>query len=74
MKLETYLSKQGISETAFAATVGVKQPTINRYVRDQRFPDPEMIERIAKATGGRVTVGDWYVQDAEHRAAKERAA
>lgn len=74
MKLATYLSTMGIKETAFAASLGVGQATINRYVRDDRFPSPEMIARIDAATDHQVTVTDWYEQASEARAAKERAA
>ena len=70
MKLATYLSEHDLTETAFAQSLGVAQVTINRYVRNDRFPDPETIERIAKATKQAVTVTDWYEQAAEHRAAK----
>jgi transcriptional regulator with XRE-family HTH domain len=71
MKLASYLAKTDQTETAFAQALGVSQVTINRYVRNERFPDPEMIERIDNATEHTVTVTDWYQQAAEHRASKE---
>lgn len=74
MKLAEYLSKIEMTETAFALIVPSTQATINRYVRNERFPDPEMIERIAVATGNKVTVTDWYEQAAEARRAKSDAA
>lgn len=68
MKLAPYLAAIPMTETAFAHSLGVSQVTINRYVRNERFPDPEMIERISIATKRKVTVTDWYQQAAEHRA------
>lgn len=75
MKLEAYLTKNKISQTEFAALIGVTQVTVNRYVKGERFPAPEMIERILKASNKKVAVADWYEQAAEQRAAKpERVA
>lgn len=73
MKLATYLSTKDITETAFAESLDVKQATINRYVRNERFPDPLMIARIAAATKNAVTVADWYEQALEARNAKVAA-
>ncbi len=69
MKLATYLTETGLTEPAFAQSLKVSQVTINRYVRNERFPDPAMIGRIAEATDNRVTVADWYEQAAEKRRA-----
>jgi len=71
MKLADYLSTTGTKETAFARAIGVSQVTINRYVRNERFPDPEMIDRIYRATDEKVTVADWHEQAAAHRASKQ---
>lgn len=49
-----------MSHAAFGALVDVAQATINRYVRGDRFPSPEMIRKIHQVTGGKVTVADWY--------------
>ncbi|WP_318579119.1 helix-turn-helix transcriptional regulator [Ochrobactrum sp. AN78] len=59
-KLRSYLHKNGISHEAFGGIVGVTQVTINRYVRGDRFPSPQMVLKIAKATKGEVSVNDWY--------------
>lgn len=75
MKLKTYLDERAETETAFAQRAGFKQATINRYVRGERFPDAEAIERIAAATDGSVSVLDWHQQELERRAEMaERAA
>lgn len=71
MTLEKYLATVEKSEAAFARELGVSQVTINRYVRNERYPDPTMIARIEAATGRKVGVQDWYSQA---RAAKATAA
>jgi transcriptional regulator with XRE-family HTH domain len=74
MKLAEYLKAQGMTETAFAEQLGVRQATVNRYVRNDRFPDQVTIERIAELTDNKVTVTDWYEQASEARRAQENAA
>ncbi|TIU66266.1 MAG: helix-turn-helix transcriptional regulator [Mesorhizobium sp.] len=74
MKLAQYLSDNKITQLVFAEKVGVSQVTINRYVKGERFPDFEMIEKIFQASDKQVTVTDWYQQAAEDRAAKSGQA
>lgn len=74
MKLATYLANKTMTQAAFASALGVSQATINRYVTDERFPDPEMIERIATVTGRKVTFADWHEQAVEARKSKASAA
>ena len=74
MQLADFLRTRRIKPTDFAVTIGVKQPTVSRYIRNERFPSPDMIARIADATGNKVTVKDWYEQAAAHRASKAVAS
>jgi transcriptional regulator with XRE-family HTH domain len=74
MKLATFLTNKPMTQAAFAASLGVSQATINRYVTNERFPDPQMIERIASATGRKVTFADWHEQAVEAGRAKASAA
>jgi transcriptional regulator with XRE-family HTH domain len=67
MTLEEYLhdtKPKKLSHAAFGEKVGVTQATINRYVRGDRFPSPDMIRKIQDVTGGAVTVNDWYAKSA----------
>jgi transcriptional regulator with XRE-family HTH domain len=73
MLLKTYLQNNKITETAFAARLGVSQVTINRYVLGKRFPSPDMIRRIAVETRGKVKVADWYAWADEKAAAAVEA-
>ncbi|MFD1199547.1 helix-turn-helix domain-containing protein [Brucella gallinifaecis] len=63
-KLKTYLKDNGLSHDAFAKEVDATQATITRYVRGDRFPTPQMIVKIAKATNGEITASDWYASSA----------
>lgn len=62
MTLKEFFKSQDtkLSHAAFGERIGVTQATINRYVRGDRFPSPEMIRKIQEATDGKVAVADWY--------------
>lgn len=60
MKLEKYLENTSMSEATFAELIGVKQATVNRYINGKRFPSPVMIQRIERASKGKVKVMDWF--------------
>lgn len=64
MKIGTFIKSREMSHEAFGKIVGVTQATINRYVRGERFPSPEMIRKIHEATEGAVSVADWYETEA----------
>lgn len=70
MKLAEYLAAKKTTASAFAEKIKANQPTIFRYLNNDRFPNREMIARIAAATGNKVTVVDWYQQAEEAKAAK----
>lgn len=70
MNLKEYLTGKSMTETAFAEEIGVAQVTVNRWVRGERFPEPEMIMRVAAATNGEVSVSDWYGTRAAKAAAE----
>jgi transcriptional regulator with XRE-family HTH domain len=65
MTLDQYLTELNITEDAFAKTIGESQPTIHRY-RKGRIPrDPDVMEKIVAATGGKVTPNDFFGLAAE---------
>lgn len=59
MKLATYLSQSGTSQSAFAALIGVSQAAVARYVRGQRMPEPKIAKKIKVVTDGAVTPNDF---------------
>lgn len=72
MKLSDFLSTRKITATAFAEKVGVSQPAMHRYLKNDRFPKPEIIARIEAVTGGKVKFNDWLEQQRENRSGEEQ--
>jgi transcriptional regulator with XRE-family HTH domain len=64
MKLNNYLHEQDISSAAFGEAVGVTQVTIGRYMKGQRIPTRDVMQKIIAATGGEVTPNDFFSEDA----------
>lgn len=61
MKLEHYLNERGESVAMFCLRSRIRsRNTIYRYLRGERRPSPEYVQRIKTATGGMVTLLDWY--------------
>lgn len=61
MKLQNYLDENNISVPEFAKELRIKAAaTVYRYVAGIRIPDPEMMSRIYKVTGGKVAPNDFH--------------
>ena len=60
MTLEAYLKETGESREEFAKRIGVSAETIRRYLTSERRPDRERMEKIALATGCKVTANDFF--------------
>lgn len=60
MTLDDFLKNEPtkMSHAAFGKKIGVEQATVTRYVNGERFPSPEIILKIVKATKGKVTAAD----------------
>jgi len=58
MRLDEYLIENRISPSAFAERIRVGRATVHRYIRGERFPEPQIIHRIQSVTEGRVTAND----------------
>ena len=56
--LARYLADTATPIGEFANTIGVTHPTVIRYCQG-RIPEPELMRKIALATGMRVTPNDW---------------
>lgn len=60
MKLSKYLILNDIRPAAFARTIGLNyQTTLQRYLKGDRIPSPDIMNRITEATGGKVTARDF---------------
>ncbi|WP_144753887.1 helix-turn-helix domain-containing protein [Bartonella saheliensis] len=62
-KLKSYLLKNNITYAEFAASIGVTQTSIARYINKKRFPKPRIIKKIAKITDNYVSPSDWYQEN-----------
>ena len=61
MKLADYLEAHGISYSEFARQIGAKSAeTVRRYAVEGRVPTPKNMEKIALATGCKVTANDFF--------------
>jgi predicted transcriptional regulator len=58
MTLREYLSKNGLTESAFAEMVKVSQAAVNRYCNG-RMPQHKVLKVIVKKTEGKVTANDF---------------
>jgi DNA-binding transcriptional regulator YiaG len=63
MNIRSYLETNKISQSAFARTVGVKQPTVHKWVHGLSLPDVRHARVIVAETKGTVTLDDMYMQD-----------
>lgn len=60
MKLRDFLSDRSLSEAELGRLLGVGQATVNRYIRGERIPRPEVMRRIVEVTEGKVGPADFY--------------
>lgn len=58
MKLAEYLKSKSISLNEFASEIDVCTETVRRYTKGERFPSRFILNRIVKATGGKVRPND----------------
>jgi len=63
MDIRSYLEANKISQSAFARTVGVKQPTVHKWVHGLSLPDVRHARVIVEETKGTVTLNDMYLQE-----------
>ena len=61
MKLNTFLTTNGISTERFAKEVGAShRVTVHRWSNGERLPSRKFMPLIVKATGGEVQPEDFY--------------
>jgi transcriptional regulator with XRE-family HTH domain len=60
MTLKEYLAEAAVSRADFARQIDVSQETVRRYLIGTRIPDKHVMERIALATGCKVTANDFF--------------
>ncbi|MFA7308105.1 MAG: XRE family transcriptional regulator [Hyphomicrobium sp.] len=60
MKLNEYLSSNGISDADFATAIERDRSSVSRLRRSKTKPDWETAQRIYEATAGAVTPTDFF--------------
>lgn len=60
MKLKDYLIEAGLTNTDFAARLGVSKTAVGRWIMGSRIPNRALMAAIARATNGAVTPADFY--------------
>lgn len=73
MQLYEYLKSNDISFSDFAQQIGAKsRATVYRYINGTRkIPSRAMMDKIMVATGGAVTIADFYDLPIDHQSSKE---
>lgn len=62
MKLRTYLDRENIPRTVFAARIGVSLGALYRYLTGERFPRQDVMQAIIDHTGGAVQADDIFAE------------
>jgi transcriptional regulator with XRE-family HTH domain len=60
MQITDWLTKNEISDAAFAARIGVSRQALWRYKSGERIPRPNILKRIQGETGGQVEPADFF--------------
>lgn len=67
MTLDEYLSRENLTDAAFAARLGRSRVTVGRWRIGARMPSTEDVAEIQAATGGDVTANDLHQTCLLHR-------
>jgi transcriptional regulator with XRE-family HTH domain len=61
MKLSEFLSEKnnGMTASEFAARLGISRQALHRYMKEERRPEWNVLQRIFRETGGAVTPNDF---------------
>lgn len=59
MTLSEFLQLKGLTHAEFATLADIPRPTITRLVKPGARPDWANIEKIRRATDGKVSPNDW---------------
>lgn len=64
MTLAQFLDQNKLTDTAFAAQIGVTAEAVRRYRNGARTPKRAVLAKISDATQGAVQPGDFYASQA----------
>lgn len=60
MKLSEWIKANGESYESFGKRIGKTRQAVHRYCAEMRIPRPADMAAITAATGGAVTINDFY--------------
>lgn len=60
MQLADFLSRNEITQTDFAESIGVSKVMVSCLVRGTKTPSGLLARKIELVTGGAVTLSDWF--------------
>jgi transcriptional regulator with XRE-family HTH domain len=60
MKLSAWMTQEGLDDQELGRRVGKDRSTIYRIRTGTHKPSPDLMEAIAKATGGQVLPNDYF--------------
>lgn len=64
MRLSEYLERNKTHKREFAALIGVTSMAVHQWMNGVRTPRIEFLQKIAKATKGRVQPSDFFPPEA----------
>lgn len=64
MRLAEYLKLENLTAAAFGRRIGASRSVVVRWALGERMPRPEAMQRINKATEGKVSPQDFYSEAA----------
>jgi hypothetical protein len=74
MVLNDYLTSKNIDAETFGKLIGVKYPSVCRYLRGKRTPKYSIMQKIIAVTDGAVTADDFYHKKPDAPLVSERQA
>jgi transcriptional regulator with XRE-family HTH domain len=74
MTLDDWMKKSGLSESQVGEKLGVSPAAVNRYRQLKRIPKPDIMDKIEKMTGGKVTGAAWLGLRRQQRKARGKQA
>ena len=67
MKLKDFMKENSFTERQFASILGISQQHLNFIIRGKSSPSIQLIQRIIKATNGKVTIDELANPEAPSR-------
>ena len=60
MKIEEWMQRENKTQQEVADALGVSQGVVSLWLKGERLPRPENMQKIVELTGGEVQPNDFY--------------